>query len=211
MNSSFGAEFLDADNDGHRDLLVINGHIMDNIAIYHAGVTYAEVKKLYRNLGAGKFVDVSETQPQALSRAAGRPGPRRGRLRQRRVPGLPGQQQRRGRAAVQELRRAGQALAGSPAARRRELAATAPARSSGSRPARSCSTTRRWEVAASAPRKIPESGSASGPAGEGRHPGDPAGRAGSVKVLFDLPWSTDTSRGRKEGRHGVSLRPPSRC
>ena len=66
MNSSFGAQFLDADNDGHRDLLVINGHIMDNIAIYHAGVTYAEIKKLYRNLGGGKFIDVSQTQPPAF-------------------------------------------------------------------------------------------------------------------------------------------------
>ncbi|MCY3965373.1 MAG: CRTAC1 family protein [Acidobacteria bacterium] len=66
MNSSFGAQFLDADNDGRRDLLVINGHIMDNIAIYHAGVTYAEVKKLYRNLGRGKFADVSADQPAAF-------------------------------------------------------------------------------------------------------------------------------------------------
>ncbi|MDH3522810.1 MAG: CRTAC1 family protein [Acidobacteriota bacterium] len=66
MNSSFGAQFLDADNDGRRDLLVANGHIMDNIAIYHAGVTYAEVKKLYRNVGAGRFVDVSGSQPAAF-------------------------------------------------------------------------------------------------------------------------------------------------
>jgi hypothetical protein len=66
MNSSFGAEFLDADNDGHRDLLVANGHIMDNIAIYHAGVTYEEIRKLYRNLGGGRFVDVSQTQPESF-------------------------------------------------------------------------------------------------------------------------------------------------
>ncbi len=66
MNSSFGAQFLDADNDGLRDLLVVNGHIMDNIAIYHSGVTYAEVKKLYQNVGAGKFADVTETQPDAF-------------------------------------------------------------------------------------------------------------------------------------------------
>jgi len=66
MNSSFGAQFLDADNDGHRDLLVINGHIMDNIEIYHAGVTYEEVKKLYRNLGGGAFDDVTATQPASF-------------------------------------------------------------------------------------------------------------------------------------------------
>jgi hypothetical protein len=66
MNSSFGAQFLDADNDGHRDLLVVNGHIMDNIAIYHSGVSYEESKKLYRNLGAGRFEDVSATQLEAF-------------------------------------------------------------------------------------------------------------------------------------------------
>jgi hypothetical protein len=66
MNSGFGAQFLDADNDGNRDLVVVNGHILDNIAIYHAGVTHAEVKKLYRNLGGGRFVDVTATQPESF-------------------------------------------------------------------------------------------------------------------------------------------------
>lgn len=66
MNSSFGAHFLDADNDGNRDLLVVNGHILDNIAIYHAMVTYAESKKLYRNIGGGRFVDVTQAQPESF-------------------------------------------------------------------------------------------------------------------------------------------------
>jgi hypothetical protein len=66
MNSGFGAQFLDADNDAHRDLVLVNGHILDNIAIYHAGVTYAEVKKLYRNLGRGRFADVTSTQPEGF-------------------------------------------------------------------------------------------------------------------------------------------------
>jgi enediyne biosynthesis protein E4 len=66
MNSSFGAQFLDADNDGNRDLLVVNGHILDNIGIYHAGVTHAEVKKLYRNVGRGRFVDVTAAQPDGF-------------------------------------------------------------------------------------------------------------------------------------------------
>jgi hypothetical protein len=66
MNSGFGAQFLDADNDANRDLVVVNGHILDNIAIYHAGVTHAEVKKLYRNLGAGRFADVTATQPDSF-------------------------------------------------------------------------------------------------------------------------------------------------
>ncbi len=62
LNSSFGARFLDFDNDGWRDLLVINGHILDNIALYHPSVKYAEEKKLYRNTGSGRFVDATSTQ-----------------------------------------------------------------------------------------------------------------------------------------------------
>jgi hypothetical protein len=65
-NSSFGARFFDFDNDGWRDLLVTNGHILDNIALYHPGVTYAEERKLYRNLGNGKFTDVTSTQDAAF-------------------------------------------------------------------------------------------------------------------------------------------------
>ena len=61
-NSSFGAKFFDFDNDGWRDLLVINGHILDNIPLIHPGVTYAESKRLYRNIGGGRFVDASASQ-----------------------------------------------------------------------------------------------------------------------------------------------------
>ena len=61
-NSSFGARFFDFDNDGWRDLLVINGHILDNISLYHPGVTYQEEKRLYRNTGGGHFADASATQ-----------------------------------------------------------------------------------------------------------------------------------------------------
>jgi enediyne biosynthesis protein E4 len=66
LNSSFGARFFDFDNDGWRDLLVINGHILDNIPIYHPDVTYPESRKLYRNTGVGHFVDASATQNTAF-------------------------------------------------------------------------------------------------------------------------------------------------
>jgi len=66
LNSAFGARFFDFDNDGWRDLLVVNGHILDNIARYHPDVRYAESKKLYRNTGGGHFVDASATQPPAF-------------------------------------------------------------------------------------------------------------------------------------------------
>jgi hypothetical protein len=62
LNSSFGARFFDFDNDGWRDLLVTNGHILDNISLYHPSVSYAEERKLYRNTGNGQFVDATKTQ-----------------------------------------------------------------------------------------------------------------------------------------------------
>jgi hypothetical protein len=62
LNSSFGARIFDFDNDGWRDLLVINGHILDNIPLYHPEVKYAESKTLYRNLGNGQFIDATKTQ-----------------------------------------------------------------------------------------------------------------------------------------------------
>jgi len=66
LHSSFGARFFDIDNDGWRDLLVTNGHILDNIPKYHPEVTYAEPRTLYRNLGEGKFVDITATQDAAF-------------------------------------------------------------------------------------------------------------------------------------------------
>jgi hypothetical protein len=66
LNSSFGARFFDFDNDGWRDLLVVNGHILDNIKLYHPNVSYAEEKRLYRNVGNGQFVDATSTQLPAF-------------------------------------------------------------------------------------------------------------------------------------------------
>ena len=54
-DSSFGARFFDFDNDGLRDLLVINGHILDNIPLIHSEVTYAEPKSCTATLA----VDIS--------------------------------------------------------------------------------------------------------------------------------------------------------
>jgi hypothetical protein len=62
LNSGFGARFFDFDNDGWRDLLIVNGHILDNISLYHPEVAYEEEKKLYRNTGQGRFVDSTKSQ-----------------------------------------------------------------------------------------------------------------------------------------------------
>ena len=53
--SGFGTKFFDYDNDGFKDLFIANGHILDNIHLYHAEVTYAEQNLLYKNDGTGLF------------------------------------------------------------------------------------------------------------------------------------------------------------
>jgi enediyne biosynthesis protein E4 len=60
QTSGFGVRFLDYDNDGWPDIFVGTGHVLDNIERYHPGVTWAEPKQLFRNLGAGLFADVSK-------------------------------------------------------------------------------------------------------------------------------------------------------
>lgn len=57
--SGFGTRFIDYDNDGWRDLFIVNGHVLDNIKEFHAGTEYAEPKIVYRNVG-GTFQDVTK-------------------------------------------------------------------------------------------------------------------------------------------------------
>ena len=58
LNSGFGTRFVDYDNDGYRDLFLVNGHVLDNVHLYRKAVQYAEPKMLYRNR-EGRFSDVS--------------------------------------------------------------------------------------------------------------------------------------------------------
>ncbi len=55
----FGVGFFDFDNDGWKDLLVANGHVYSQIADRKLHLNYKEPKVLYRNLGNGRFEDVS--------------------------------------------------------------------------------------------------------------------------------------------------------
>ena len=58
--SEFGLAFMDYDNDGAHDLFMAGWNVLDNIARYHAGVTFAEPKLMFRNLGNGMFENVSD-------------------------------------------------------------------------------------------------------------------------------------------------------
>lgn len=59
--SGWGNGLADLDNDGWKDLFVARGNVLDNIAESKAERHYAEPNSVLRNLGNGKFADVSRT------------------------------------------------------------------------------------------------------------------------------------------------------
>ncbi len=56
----FGCFFFDYDNDGWSDIFVADGHIENEIERVQKRVSYAEPPHLFRNLGAGKFQEVTQ-------------------------------------------------------------------------------------------------------------------------------------------------------
>ena len=58
-HSGWGAKFVDYDNDGWKDLFVVQGHVMDNIELTEPGARYRESLLLLQNR-KGKFEDVSK-------------------------------------------------------------------------------------------------------------------------------------------------------
>lgn len=55
----WGAAFVDVDDDGWPDLVVANGHVYPEVEGKHLGDEYLQPTILYRNLGNGKFRDVT--------------------------------------------------------------------------------------------------------------------------------------------------------
>jgi hypothetical protein len=55
----FGCFFFDYDNDGWPDILIADGHIENEIERVQKRVSYAEPPHLFRNLGAGRFKEVT--------------------------------------------------------------------------------------------------------------------------------------------------------
>lgn len=64
----WGIHFLDFDNDGALDLMVVNGHVMEIIASLQPKVSYREQPLLLRNTGDAVFEDVSGSAGPAFSR-----------------------------------------------------------------------------------------------------------------------------------------------
>ena len=65
----WGAMFLDFDNDGWPDLLLVNGHVYPEVDSQHLGSNFQEPRILYHNNGDGKFTDISATSGPGINGA----------------------------------------------------------------------------------------------------------------------------------------------
>lgn len=63
----WGIGFLDYDNDGYKDIFVANGHTMDNIAEVDRSTTAPQQNLLFRNLGDGKFENVTAAMGEGFA------------------------------------------------------------------------------------------------------------------------------------------------
>lgn len=65
----WGTMFIDVDNDGWPDLLLINGHVYPEVDKQHLGSDYQEPRILYHNKGNGTFQDISEEAGPGITAA----------------------------------------------------------------------------------------------------------------------------------------------
>lgn len=64
---AWGCGFLDYDNDGWLDLMQVNGHVYPEIDAYHFAQSFKNPRLVYRNLGDGRFQDVSAGMGAGIS------------------------------------------------------------------------------------------------------------------------------------------------
>jgi len=69
LHSGWGVKFLDYDNDGLKDLVIAQGHDIDNIQLTFPQLRYKEPMLLLRNVGGGKFQDVSAQSGDVFTQA----------------------------------------------------------------------------------------------------------------------------------------------
>ena len=63
----WGTGFFDFDNDGWKDLMLVNGHVFPEVEHLHIDIHYKDRAILYHNLQNGKFADVSKTSGPAFA------------------------------------------------------------------------------------------------------------------------------------------------
>jgi enediyne biosynthesis protein E4 len=69
----FGVAFFDADNDGTLDMSVVNGHVIDNTAVFRPGSSHAQRRLLFRNTNGRRFAEVSrQSGPGFAGQTVGR-------------------------------------------------------------------------------------------------------------------------------------------
>ncbi len=69
----WGVGFLDADNDGWKDIFIVNGHVYPNADRLRDASPYRQQRNLYWNLGNGAFADISQSSgPAVLQRHSSR-------------------------------------------------------------------------------------------------------------------------------------------
>jgi hypothetical protein len=59
VSLGFGTRFADFDQDGWQDVVVTNGHVLDDCQETNQALEYAQTMALYRNDGGKRFTDVS--------------------------------------------------------------------------------------------------------------------------------------------------------
>ena len=65
----WGTMFVDVDNDGWPDLLLVNGHVYPEVDKQHLGSDYQEPRILYHNKGNGTFEDISANAGPGITTA----------------------------------------------------------------------------------------------------------------------------------------------
>jgi enediyne biosynthesis protein E4 len=65
----WGTMFLDFDNDGWPDLLLVNGHVYPEVDKQHLGSNFQEPRILYHNNGDAKFTDISASSGPGITKA----------------------------------------------------------------------------------------------------------------------------------------------
>jgi hypothetical protein len=65
----FGAQFIDYDNDGNLDLVIVNGHVNEFMQRIRKDIRYQERPLLLSNTGAGAFKNMEEVAGPAFRRA----------------------------------------------------------------------------------------------------------------------------------------------
>ena len=69
----FGVAFFDGDNDGNLDLAIVNGHVIDNTAIFRPGSSHAQRRLLFQNTTGRRFAEVTkQAGPGFATPAVGR-------------------------------------------------------------------------------------------------------------------------------------------